>query len=65
MEPITLFGAVIVIFGLWVEFEPKLMAVVSTICSSTLYKAMISPSTPRRTVYVRRMPICLAKTSLY
>lgn len=65
MEPITLCGAVIVIFGLWVEFEPKLRAVERTICNSKFYREIILQSTVQKPVYVRRMPICLAKTSHY
>ena len=65
MEPITLCGAVIVIFGLWVEFEPRVMAVVRGINKSKLFAKIISQSSVQRPVYVRRMPICLAKTSHY
>lgn len=65
MEPITLCGAVILVFGLWVEFEPKMRAVVRTICNSKFYNEVISQSTVRKPVYVRRMPICLAKISTY
>jgi hypothetical protein len=63
MEPITLCGAVIVMFGLWVELEPALRAVTSTIRKSKLIAEIISQSTVQRPVSVRRMPICLAKTS--
>lgn len=31
MEPITLFGAIILIFGLWVEFEPRVKAVANAV----------------------------------
>jgi hypothetical protein len=63
MEPITLCGAVIVMFGLWVELEPALRAVTSKIRKSKLIAEIISQSTVQRPVSVRRMPICLAKTS--
>jgi hypothetical protein len=63
MEPITLCGAVIVMFGLWVELEPVLRAVTGTIRKSKLFAEIISRSTVQRPVSVRRMPICLAKTS--
>ncbi|MSN26923.1 MAG: hypothetical protein GJV46_13760 [Geobacter sp.] len=61
MEPITLCGAVIVMFGLWVEFEPTLLAIVKVICKCKLFKEMNLQSTVPKPVYVRRMPICLAK----
>jgi hypothetical protein len=65
MEPITLCGAVIVLFGLWVEFEPAVRAVARTIAKSKLIAEFITHSTVQRPVYVRRMPICVAKTSHY
>ena len=65
MEPTTLCGLVILIFGMWVEFEPALRAVKRTICKSALFAGLIPQSTAQRPVYVRRMPICLAKTSHY
>ena len=61
MEPITLCGAVIVMFGLWVEFEPAVRTVVKVICKSKFFTEIISQSTVQKPVYVRRMPICLAK----
>jgi len=63
MEPITLCGAVIVVFGLWVEFEPRLRAVIWTICNSKFYKETISQSKAYKPAYVGRMPICVAKMS--
>jgi hypothetical protein len=48
-------------FGLWVEFEPAVRAVVRVICKSKLFTEVISHSTVKRPVYVRRMPICVAK----
>jgi hypothetical protein len=65
MEPITLCGAVIVLFGLWVEFEPAVKAVRRTINKSKLFAEIISQSTTQRPVYVRKMPVCVAKTSHY
>jgi len=61
MEPITLCGAVIVAFGLWVEFEPRVRAVVKVICKSRVFSEIMSQSTVKKPVYVRRMPICVAK----
>jgi hypothetical protein len=63
MEPITLCGAVIVIFGLWVEFEPRIMAVAKWISGITFFADIFSHSKARKPVYASRMPICLAKTS--
>jgi len=65
MEPITLCGAVIVMFGLWVEFEPAVRAVTRKIRKSKLLADIISQSAVQRPVPVRRMPICVAKTSHY
>lgn len=65
MEPITLCGLVIVAFGLWVEFEPVVMAFVKMICKSRFFTAIISQSTAQKPVYVRRMPIGVVKVSHY
>lgn len=65
MEPITLCGAVILAFGLWIELEPTLKAVARAICNSKLFKEAFSPSTDQKPVYVRRMPECLVKSSHY
>jgi hypothetical protein len=65
MEPITLCGAVIVMFGLWVEFEPAVKAIIRVVCRTRLVAEMMSHSTVQRPAYVRRMPICVAKTSHY
>jgi len=62
MEPITLCGAVILMFGLWVEFEAELRAVKKMICTSKLFKAATSHSTGRRPAYVRRMPVNAVRT---
>lgn len=61
MEPITLCGAVILMFGIWVEFEPRGRAVVRVICKSKFFTETFSPSPVKKPVYVRRMPICFAK----
>jgi hypothetical protein len=44
MEPITLCGAVIVVFGLWVEFESIIMKVARAISNSAIMAAL-TPST--------------------
>jgi hypothetical protein len=63
MEPITLCGLVIVMFGLWVEFEPTAMAIVRAIGNSRKYKELFSHPTVQRPVYKGRMPLCFAKTN--
>lgn len=65
MEPITLCGAVIVLFGLWVDVEPRVRAVAREICKSKLFTVVIPQPTVQRPVFVRRMPICLAKPFNY
>jgi len=61
MEPITLCGLVIVVFGLWVELEPVVTAVVKKIRKSILYQEFFSKSAVHKPVYVGKMPICLNK----
>lgn len=61
MEPITLCGLVIVMFGFWVEFEPAVVAVMKKIRNSTLYSKLFSHSVVQASVCTSKMPICLAK----
>jgi len=61
MEPITLCGLVIVMFGLWVEFEPATRAIIKMISKINFIAEFVSNSTVRKPVSVSRMPICLAK----
>lgn len=61
MEPITLCGLVIVMFGLWVELEPAVQAVVKKIRTSYLYSEFFSKSAVRKPVHVSKLPTCLAK----
>lgn len=61
MEPITLCGLVIVLFGLWVELEPAVRAVIGAISKCTVFAEFVLHSTVQKPVYVSRMPICLAK----
>jgi len=56
MEPITLCGLVIVIFGLWEEFAPSVRRAVKVIHSSRFYQSVISQATAQKPVYVTRMP---------
>lgn len=60
MEPITLCGLVIVMLGLWVEFEPAVMTVLRAIRNSRIYKEVFSQ--PRvQSAYEGRIPVCFAK----
>ncbi len=61
MEPITLCGLVIVMFGLRVEFEPTVMAAVRAIRNSRMHKEAFSQSAVQRPKNVARMPVCFAK----
>ena len=61
MEPITLCGLVIVMFGLWVEFEPGLKSIARAVYKCKFFAEIISPSTVQRPAYLRKMPICVAK----
>lgn len=60
MEPITLCGAVILLFGLWVEFESSMRAVVKKVCNIRFIAEGLAQPPVETPVYVR-MPICLAK----
>ena len=61
MEPITLCGLVIVMFGLWVEFEPGLKSIAKAVYRCKIFAEIISPSTVQRPAYLRKMPVCAAK----
>jgi len=56
MEAITLCGLVIVMFGLWVEFEAAVKTLVKTICNSR-FITDAADSEARSPVYRRRMSI--------
>jgi hypothetical protein len=52
MEPITLLGAVIVAFGLWVEFESIILKVARA--TSNIIASALSTSAPaQKPVYVK------------
>ncbi|MEI7815810.1 MAG: hypothetical protein WCI45_01345 [Desulfuromonadales bacterium] len=53
MEPITLCGAVIVAFGLWVELEPLFMKVARAISNSTIMTAISPATTVQKPLYVK------------
>lgn len=50
MEPITLCGAVIVLFGLWVEFEAIIMKGARAISRSAIMTALLSSMKEQRPV---------------
>jgi hypothetical protein len=50
MEPITLCGAVIVLVGLWVEFEAIIMKVARAISRSSIMRALLSSAKEQRPV---------------
>lgn len=62
MEPITLCGLVIVAFGLWVEFEPAIMAVVKKIRNSRIYKLLLSQLKVQPPACDGRVPVCYVKS---
>lgn len=55
MEPITLCGAVIVAFGLWIEFESTVKMLVSAVCKSKIIKKIMTLITAeQKPVYANR-----------
>ena len=65
MEQITVCGLVIVVFGLWAEFEPAVKAAVKMIRTSAFMKDVFTHTAVRQPVSMSRMPTCLAKLSHY
>ena len=53
MEPITLCGAVILAFGLWVEIEPLVRRVLKFISNSS-FLTVVPRQSVRRPVYVKK-----------
>ncbi|MDD2900388.1 MAG: hypothetical protein PHI31_16960 [Desulfuromonadaceae bacterium] len=56
MEPITLCGAVIVAFGMWVEFEATIMKVARAIFCNKVMSTITSPTTVQKPLYVKYLP---------
>ena len=50
MEPITLCGAVIVAFGLWIEFESRLRILARAVSKSKMSARIMSLGSEQRTV---------------
>jgi hypothetical protein len=65
MELITLCGLVIVVFGLWVEFELALKAVVKMMRNCRRIKDDFAKKAVQHPVYMTRMPVCLTNLSNY
>ena len=65
MEPITLCGLVIVIFGLWVEFVLAVKAVVKMIRNRKFFKDGVANKAVQQPASMSRMPICLANPAHY
>ena len=55
MEPITLCGAVIVLVGLWVEFESIIMKVARAISNCSIMTAIASSPIEQKPLYVKYM----------
>ena len=55
MEPITLCGAIILVVGLWEEFEPFMMKIARAISNSTIMTAIVAPPTVQKPLYVKYM----------
>lgn len=55
MEAITFCGAIILAFGLWLEFETIIMRVARAIFGSKIIAGMMASSTVQRPVYVKYM----------
>lgn len=51
MEPIVLFGVLILVFGLWLEFEPAIQWISKLICSNTMVTRLTSSLTEQRPAY--------------
>lgn len=55
MEPITLCGAVIVAFGLWIECESTVKMLVNAVCKSKIIKKIMTLiTTEQKPVYANR-----------
>jgi hypothetical protein len=65
MEPITLCGLVIVLFGLWVEFEPAIMRVVGWVRGCRIFTVIMTQPAAPNCACTRKMQVCLAKPSHY
>lgn len=53
MEPITVCGAVILAFGLWIEFEPIIMKITKAIFNCKIITALTSSPPEQKPLYVK------------
>lgn len=51
MEPIVLFGVLILVFGLWLEFEPVIKRISSLAFNNSIVTRLTSTLTEQRPVY--------------
>lgn len=51
MEPIVLFGVVILIFGLWLEFEPVIKRISNLVCNNSIVTRLASSLIEQRPAY--------------
>lgn len=51
MEPIVLFGVLILVFGLWLEFEPVIQRIGTLICSNTIVTRLAASLAEQRPSY--------------
>ena len=65
MELITLCGLMIVVFGLWAEFEVAVKAVVKMIRNSKFIQDDSTNKAVQHPVSMSSIPICLAKLPPY
>lgn len=54
MEPITLCGAVIVVFGLWIECETTVKLLVRSVSNSKILKGIMSLTSGQKAVCTNR-----------
>lgn len=65
MELITLYGLVVVVFGLWVEFALAVKAVGKMIRKSSFCKGDVANTAGRQPAQMSRLPVCLTKLPSY
>lgn len=51
MEPIVLFGVLILVFGLWLEFEPVIQRIGKLICNNAIVTRLADSLAEQRPSY--------------